>query len=84
MLDRSKERVALFKRNGFSPIFMESGHNWINWQKYLNEFVPQLFRWHSVSNENPSMRTTRIAAHSSAFSHTTALDDGRSGKIRFP
>jgi enterochelin esterase-like enzyme len=38
--------VALFKRHGFSPVFVESpgGHTWINWRRYLAEFAPQLFR----------------------------------------
>jgi enterochelin esterase family protein len=46
LLNRTKESVELFKRNGFKPVFKESsgGHTWINWQSYLNEFAPQLFR----------------------------------------
>jgi enterochelin esterase family protein len=46
LLNRTKETVALFKKNGFKPVFKETpgGHTWINWQKYLNEFAPQLFR----------------------------------------
>jgi enterochelin esterase family protein len=46
LLGRTKETVALFKKHGFSPVFKESagGHTWINWQQYLNEFAPQLFR----------------------------------------
>jgi enterochelin esterase family protein len=46
LLDRTKETVELFKKNGFKPVFKESagGHTWINWQQYLNEFAPQLFR----------------------------------------
>jgi enterochelin esterase-like enzyme len=46
LLDRTKETVELFKKHGFKPVFKESsgGHTWINWQQYLNEFAPQLFR----------------------------------------
>jgi enterochelin esterase family protein len=46
LIRRSKETVDLFKRHGFTPVFKEStgGHTWINWQKYLNEFAPLLFR----------------------------------------
>jgi len=46
VLGRAKESAALFQRNGFSSIFKESdgGHDWISWQKHLNEFAPQLFR----------------------------------------
>jgi enterochelin esterase-like enzyme len=45
LMPRTKDTVMLFKRNGFSPVFKQTGggHTWINWQKYLNEFVPQLF-----------------------------------------
>jgi enterochelin esterase family protein len=46
LLARTKETVALFEKHGFKPVFKETtgGHTWINWQKYLNEFAPQLFR----------------------------------------
>ena len=46
LLDRTKESVELFKKNGYKPVFEQTsgGHTWINWQKYLNEFAPQLFR----------------------------------------
>jgi enterochelin esterase family protein len=46
LLPRTKETVELFKKHGFHPVFKESsgGHTWINWQQYLNEFAPQLFR----------------------------------------
>ena len=46
ILGKTKKSVDLFRRNGFNPVLNESdgGHTWINWQKYLNEFVPQLFR----------------------------------------
>jgi enterochelin esterase family protein len=38
--------VELFKKHGFTPVYMESagGHTWINWRNYLNEFAPQLFQ----------------------------------------
>lgn len=37
--------IDLFKRHGFSPVFVESpgGHTWINWRNYLSEFAPRLF-----------------------------------------
>ncbi len=46
LMGRTRETVALFKKHGFKPIFKETkgGHTWINWQKYLHEFAPQLFR----------------------------------------
>jgi enterochelin esterase family protein len=46
LMNRTKETVELFKKHGFNPVFKETGggHTWINWQKYLNEFAPQLFR----------------------------------------
>jgi enterochelin esterase family protein len=46
LMQRSRETVALFKKRGFEPVFKETGggHTWINWQKYLNEFAPQLFQ----------------------------------------
>ncbi|MFO0845659.1 MAG: alpha/beta hydrolase-fold protein [Gemmataceae bacterium] len=46
LLARTKEAVGLFERHGFKPVFKETegGHTWINWQKYLHEFAPQLFR----------------------------------------
>jgi enterochelin esterase family protein len=46
LLARTKETVELFQKHGFKPVFKETGggHTWINWQKYLNEFAPQLFR----------------------------------------
>jgi enterochelin esterase family protein len=46
LLSRTKETVELFKKHGFNPVFKQTtgGHTWINWQSYLNEFTPQLFR----------------------------------------
>jgi enterochelin esterase family protein len=46
LMARTKETVDLFKKHGFDPVFKETtgGHTWINWQKYLNEFAPQLFQ----------------------------------------
>jgi enterochelin esterase family protein len=46
LMPRTKETVALFQKHGFKPVFKETsgGHTWINWQKYLHEFAPQLFR----------------------------------------
>jgi enterochelin esterase family protein len=46
LLKQTKETVAMFKKQGFKPVFKETtgSHTWINWQKYLNEFAPQLFR----------------------------------------
>jgi enterochelin esterase family protein len=46
LLGRTKETVELFKKHGYTPVFKETsgGHTWINWQKYLNEFAPQLFQ----------------------------------------
>jgi enterochelin esterase-like enzyme len=46
LMPRTRETVELFKTHGFRPVFRETsgGHTWINWQRYLNEFAPQLFR----------------------------------------
>ena len=46
LLSTTNATVDLFKRHGFSPVFVESpgGHTWINWRNYLSEFAPQLFR----------------------------------------
>jgi enterochelin esterase-like enzyme len=46
LLKQTRDTVALFKDRGFDPVFRETsgGHTWINWQLYLNEFAPQLFR----------------------------------------
>ena len=46
LLSTTKASVEMFKKHGFSPLYMESGggHTWINWREYLDEFAPQLFR----------------------------------------
>ncbi|HSQ57391.1 MAG TPA: alpha/beta hydrolase-fold protein [Gemmata sp.] len=46
LIDRTKESVELFKKYGFKPEFKETegGHTWINWQHYLIEFAPMLFK----------------------------------------
>ena len=46
LLSTTNATVDLFKRHGFSPVFVQSpgGHTWINWRNYLSEFAPQLFR----------------------------------------
>ena len=46
LMPTTRATVDLFKRHGFSPVFVESpgGHTWINWRNYLAEFAPQLFR----------------------------------------
>jgi enterochelin esterase family protein len=46
LLSTTTATVDLFKRHGFTPVFVESpgGHTWINWRNYLSEFAPQLFR----------------------------------------
>jgi enterochelin esterase-like enzyme len=46
LVSTTTSTVDLFKRNGFSPVYVESpgGHTWINWRNYLAEFAPQLFR----------------------------------------
>jgi enterochelin esterase family protein len=45
LLDRTKQTVEMLKKHELNPTFKETtgGHTWINWQKYLNEFAPQLF-----------------------------------------
>jgi enterochelin esterase family protein len=46
LIETTKNTVALMKKHGFSPVFVESegGHTWLNWRDYLSEFAPQLFR----------------------------------------
>jgi hypothetical protein len=46
LIQTTRDSVEMQEKNGFSPVFMESGggHTWINWRNYLNEFAPQLFR----------------------------------------
>ncbi len=46
LLKQTRDTVALFKNSGNDPVFRETtgGHTWINWQLYLNDFAPQLFR----------------------------------------
>jgi enterochelin esterase family protein len=46
LMGRTRETVKLFEKHGYKPVFKETkgGHTWINWQSYLNEFAPQLFR----------------------------------------
>jgi len=46
LIETSRSSVALMKKHGFSPVFVESegGHTWLNWRDYLSEFAPQLFR----------------------------------------
>jgi enterochelin esterase family protein len=46
LVARSRETVELLRGAGFNPVYRETGggHTWINWQRYLKEFAPQLFR----------------------------------------
>jgi enterochelin esterase family protein len=46
LLKQTRATVELFQRNSLQPVFRETtgGHTWINWQRYLNEFAPQLFQ----------------------------------------
>ncbi len=46
LIKQTKQTVALLKKHGYKPVFKETegGHTWVNWQRYLNEFAPQLFR----------------------------------------
>jgi enterochelin esterase-like enzyme len=46
LLKQTRSTVDLFKKVGTDPVFRETsgGHTWINWQLYLNEFAPQLFK----------------------------------------
>jgi enterochelin esterase-like enzyme len=45
VMDTTRSSVALLKKHGFSPVFVESegGHTWMNWRDYLSAFAPQLF-----------------------------------------
>ena len=45
LLETTKNSVALMKKHGFMPVFVESdgGHMWLNWRDYLSTFAPQLF-----------------------------------------
>ena len=46
LMETSRGTVAMLKRHGFDPVFIETpgAHTWINWRNYLNEFAPQLFQ----------------------------------------
>ena len=46
LLNQTRQSVDLLKKLGLNPVFKESegGHTWINWQRYLDEFAPQLFQ----------------------------------------
>jgi len=46
LINQSRQSADLLKKHGFNVVFKESsgGHTWINWQQYLNEFAPMLFR----------------------------------------
>ncbi len=46
LLNSTVATVALFKKQGFTPVYKESagGHTWLNWRDYLNAFAPQLFQ----------------------------------------
>ena len=46
LLGTTKGTVALLKKHGFDPIYVETpgGHTWINWRNYLSEFAPKLFQ----------------------------------------
>jgi enterochelin esterase family protein len=45
LLNQTRRTVELLKNRGLNPMFKETtgGHTWINWQRYLDEFAPQLF-----------------------------------------
>jgi enterochelin esterase family protein len=45
LIEATKSSVALMKKHGFAPVFVESegGHTWLNWRDYLVEFAPRLF-----------------------------------------
>ena len=46
LIKNTRGTVDAFKSNGTNPVFVETtgGHTWINWQLYLRDFAPQLFR----------------------------------------
>jgi len=46
LIETTRSSVALMKKHGFAPVFVESegGHTWLNWRDYLSEFAPQLFK----------------------------------------
>ena len=46
LIQTTRDTVALFKKHGFNPVFIESegAHTWLNWRDYLSQFAPQLFQ----------------------------------------
>ena len=46
LIQTTRDTVALFRKHGFTPVFVESegGHTWLNWRDYLSAFAPQLFQ----------------------------------------
>jgi enterochelin esterase family protein len=51
VMPTTRSTLALVKKHGFSPVFVESegGHTWLNWRDYLAEFAPQLFQQRKTS-----------------------------------
>jgi enterochelin esterase family protein len=51
LIDTTRNTVALVKKHGFAPVFIESegAHTWLNWRDYLSQFAPQLFQAKRVS-----------------------------------
>ncbi|HOH07979.1 MAG TPA: alpha/beta hydrolase-fold protein [bacterium] len=46
LLETSRATIEMLRRHGFTVTYQETAgaHTWINWQLYLNEFAPLLFR----------------------------------------
>jgi enterochelin esterase family protein len=46
ILGTTRATLGLLEKHGFNPVFLEApgGHSWINWRRYLAEFVPLLFQ----------------------------------------
>ena len=51
LIDTTRGTVALLKKHGFTPVFIESegAHTWLNWRDYLSRFAPQLFQAKRIS-----------------------------------
>ena len=51
LIDTTRSTVALLKKHGFAPVFIESegAHTWLNWRDYLSRFAPQLFQAKRIS-----------------------------------
>jgi enterochelin esterase family protein len=61
LIETTRSTVALLKKHGFKPVFVESGgaHTWLNWRDYLSTFAPQLFQPQRLSTSSSAGARSR-------------------------